>query len=265
MRIWKTVALSMIALVAIATTRPVVAGEPSGLKLLCGEGTPLKAGTKIALFGDSITMQGGYIRTINAALEASAHTKDLDVKLFQHGLNGGRVPTVLDGKSPWGNLGGTMQELIEKESPDLVVIFLGVNDVWHGEKGTSPEDFAAGLRTMVEMCKKAGARVVLASLAVIGEKPDGSNAHDAKLDRYTAITLKVAKETESTPLNVRKFFLDRLKAANTEKDERGQYAGKGILTYDGVHTSDKGNDLLANLFGGAIVEALKKPSPVGPK
>ncbi|HUT10395.1 MAG TPA: GDSL-type esterase/lipase family protein [Thermoguttaceae bacterium] len=256
MRTWKTAVLSVISLVAAATVQPALAEELPGLTRLCGETTPLKAGTKIALFGDSITMQGGYIRTIKAALETSPHTKDLEIRLLQHGLNGGRVPTVLEGQCPWGKLGGTMQELVEKETPDLVVIFLGVNDVWHGAKGTTIEDFEAGLKTMVGLCRKSNARVVLATLAVIGEKPDGSNAFDEKLDRYATVTLQVARETGATPVNVHKAFMDYLAAHNTEKDEQGQFAAKGILTYDGVHMSDKGNDLLADLLSGAIVEAL---------
>jgi len=96
---------------------------------------------------------------------------------------------------------------------------------------------------------------------VIGEKPDGSNPFDAKLDRYAAVTLQVARETGATPVNVRKAFLDYLAAHNTEKDEQGRFAAKGILTYDGVHMSDKGNDLLADLLSGAIAEALDRARP----
>ena len=117
--------------------------ESPGLAALTGKDTPLKQGVAIAFFGDSITMQGGYIETMKKALITSPPTKDLKVKLLQHGLNGGRVPTVLEGRSPWGTIGGTMQELLDKEKPNVVVIFLGVNDVWHKEKGTSPEDFQA--------------------------------------------------------------------------------------------------------------------------
>ena len=124
---------------------PAVQVAP-GLAKLVDAPTPLKADEKIAFFGDSITMQGGYIKLIGQAIKESDATKDLGVKLFQHGLNGGRVPTVLEGQSPWGKLGGTMQELIEKEKPTVVVIFVGINDVWHGAKGTTPEDYEAALK-----------------------------------------------------------------------------------------------------------------------
>ncbi len=231
--------------------------ESPGLAALTGKDTPLKQGIAIAFFGDSITMQGGYIETMKKALITSPPTKDLKVKLLQHGLNGGRVPTVLEGRSPWGTIGGTMQELLDKEKPNVVVIFLGVNDVWHKEKGTSPEDFQAGLGKMVAMCKGGGARVVLATLAVIGEKPDGTNPFDQKLDQYAQLTCDVAHQTGATLVDLRKECIDYLKQHNV-KDTKGQYQANKILTYDGVHMLPSGNDLLADHISRGIVAALKK-------
>jgi isoamyl acetate esterase len=231
--------------------------EESGLAALTGRNTPLKQSTAIAFFGDSITMQGGFIQTMKKALDVSPQTKDLKVKLLQHGLNGGRVPTVLEGQSPWGTIGGTMQQLLDREKPDVVVIFLGVNDVWHKEKGTKPEDFQAGLRKMIGISKDGGAKVVLATLATIGEKPDGSNPFDKKLDEYAELTRGAARQTGVTLVDVRKYFLDYLKQHNT-KDAGGQFKPDKILTYDGVHMLPAGNDLLAEHISLGIVEALKK-------
>ena len=250
-------------LCALALLGGVRGAEPAaehlpGLAQLTGKCTPLRAGMKIAFFGDSITMQGGYIASMRKALAASPDAKDLKVQLLQHGLNGGRVPTILEGQSPWGKLGGTLQELLAKEKPDVVVLFVGVNDVWHGAKGTTPEDFEAGLKNMVTLCKASGARVVLATLAVIGEKPDGANEHDKKLDQYAALTLKTAAEAKATPVNLRKAFVDYLKTHNTNKDAKGQYPRQGILTYDGVHLSAKGNELVADLISQGICKALQQ-------
>ena len=55
------------------------------------------------------------------------------------------MPSLFEGVNPWGKLGGTMQELLDRDKPSVVSIWLGVNDVWHGPKGTTPEDFEAGL------------------------------------------------------------------------------------------------------------------------
>jgi len=228
----------------------------AGLSELTGEGTPLKAGQKIAIFGDSVTMQGGYIRMMRKALALSDHTKELKVTILQHGLNGGRVPTVLEGKSPWGKLGGTMQELLARDKPVVVVIYLGINDVWHGEKGTTAEDFRAGLEKMIDLAGAVPAKVVLATPTTIGEKPDGSNPHDKRLDEYSQITRDVAKARGCTLVDLRKAFLDYLGQHNP-KDEKGQHKRSGILTYDGVHMLPAGNNLLADHISRGIVRALK--------
>ena len=206
-------------------------------------------------------MQGGYIETIQKALTTSPQTRDLKVKLLQHGLNGGRVPTLLEGQSPWGTLGGTMRQLLDKEKPDVVVIFLGVNDVWHKEKGTTPEDFQAGLKKMIDLSRAGKAKVVLSTLAAIGEKPDGSNPFDTKLDQYAQITRDVARQTGVTLVDLRKEFLAYLRQHNT-KDANGQYQADKILTYDGVHMLLAGNDLLADRISRGISVAMKKQQGV---
>lgn len=242
---------------AIATTRIVAAEPDTALAELVGPKTPLKSGMKIAFFGDSITMQGGYIEKIKNEIAKSESTKNLNIEIFRHGLNGGRIPTILEGKTPWGKLGGTMQDILAKEKPDLVVIFAGINDVWHGAKGTTPEDFRAGILEMVNLAKADGVKVVLATLAVLGEKPDGQNSEDAKLDQYAGITLDVAKETGATPVDLRKKFLEYLAKNNTKPNEKGELPRQGFLTYDGVHMSEKGNSLLAELFAQGILDALR--------
>ena len=154
-----------------------------GLAKLTARDTPLRPGEKIAFFGDSVTMQGGYLRMIGAARGASENTKGLKVQVLQHGLNGGRVPTVLEGKCPWGDLGGSMESLIAKEQPTVVVIYLGINDVWHGAKGTTKPNYEAGLRKMVAMAKKAGATVVLCTPTVIGEEMNGKKCAEREAGR----------------------------------------------------------------------------------
>ena len=93
---------------AAEPTAPVIATP--NVELLAGTKTTLRKGDKLAFFGDSITMQGGYIDLLGKAIKDSPATKELGIEIVRHGLNGGRVPTVLEGKSPWGDLNGTMQE-----------------------------------------------------------------------------------------------------------------------------------------------------------
>jgi lysophospholipase L1-like esterase len=230
---------------------PAVAGKAgSGIEQLTAKNTPLRQGDSIAFFGDSVTMQGGYIDMMKKAVNESPNTKDLGIQFFQHGLNGGRVPTVLEGKSPWGDLHGTMQELIDKEQPKVVVIYLGINDVWHGDKGTTKPDYEAGLKKMIDMCKKAKATTILCTPTVIGE--DIKNKLNAKLGEYSEVVRKLAKENKLTLCDLHTAFIDELKKINKENKHQGN------LTHDGVHMKPEGNAILADKISAAIVTALKQ-------
>ena len=61
------------------------------------------------------------------------------------------------------------------------------------------------------------------------------------LDQYSDISRKVANETKSQLLDLRKSFLNQLKKRNLEN------ATKGIFTTDGVHLNEEGNRLLSSL------------------
>lgn len=224
---------------------------------LAGKATPLEDGMKIAFYGDSLTMQGRYIQAIKTALAEGEGTKGMSIQIFQHGLNGGRVPTVLEGKCPWGDFKATMQELLDKEKADVVCIWLGVNDVWHGKKGTSPEDFEAGLEKMVALARAAGAKaVVLAPLAVLKENAGNWNP---TADEFADITRKVASETGAGLADVRKAYQAYLQNNGTEAGPDGTLTFKGnLLTYDGVHANEEGGNVAADVIAQAIVDALKK-------
>ncbi len=252
----KTVAITALCLVVPLTARAENTPEPAklspGLEKLTAEDTPLKKDMKIAFFGDSVTMQGGYITTIRAALKDSPNTRDLNIKLLQHGLNGGRAPTVLEGKSPWGDLGGTMESLLEKEKPDVVVVYLGINDVWHGKNGTTKPDFEAGLAKMVALCKKIDATVILCTPTIIGEEVEKNKLND-QLNEYSDIVRGLAKQEKLTLCELHKAFVDELKKVNTENKHAGN------LTYDGVHMNKNGNALPADRISLALVDAVKNP------
>ena len=101
------------------------------------------------------------------------------------------------------------------------------------------EDIEKGIKDMIAKISKAGARVILCTPTMIGEKNDGSNPDDKMLDQYSDISRKVAKETKSQLLDFRKIFLTQLKKHNPEN------ATKGIFTSDGVHMNERGNRLLS--------------------
>jgi len=129
------------------------------------------------------------------------------------------------------------------KKPTVVVIYIGINDVWHGEndpsKGTPKDKFEAGLKEIIGKIKDAGARVVVCTPSVIGEKKAGDNKLDAKLDEYADVGRKVAKDTGSQLCDLRKAFADHI-AKHNEKNKES-----GILTGDRVHLNDAGNKLVA--------------------
>jgi lysophospholipase L1-like esterase len=195
----------------------------------------LKKGERIIFLGDSITAGGvgpkGYVTLVKNAL-ADKH-KDLGIEVIGAGVSGNKVP----------DLQKRLDKTVLQRKPTLVVIYIGINDVWHGEKdpakGTSPENFEAGLKDIIGQIRKADARVILCTPSVIGEFPGGANKLDKQLDDYADISRKVARETGSTLCDLRKVFIDYLAANNTEKKERG------ILTGDRVHLNEAGNRLVA--------------------
>jgi lysophospholipase L1-like esterase len=244
-RIKRPASIAWLAVGALLLAFAPARGEEGGLGI-AGEGTPLRAGDRIVFVGDSITMQGGYVEMLAKALKEKQ--PKLDVKVTRYGLNGGRVPDVAVGKTPWGEA-KPFARILDEDKPTLLVIYLGINDVMHSP-GTSKEDFAKGLKDLIASAQAAKAVVVLATPAVNGEKIE-SNAAQKKLDEYAAISRAVAKDTSATLCDLRAGFIDYLAKNNPEKKS------KGILTYDGIHMSETGNKLIAQLMSQSLVEAAK--------
>jgi lysophospholipase L1-like esterase len=196
---------------------------------------PLAKGERIIFLGDSITAGGvrpkGYVTLIQTAL-AGKH-KDLGIEVIGAGISGNKVR----------DLQKRLQKDVLDRKPTLVVIYIGINDVWHGEKdpakGTPKDKFEAGLKDIIAKIKSGGARVVLCTPTVIGEKKGGTNKLDAQLDEYAGVSRKVAAETGSQLCDLRKAFADYLLKNNAEDKE------SKVLTTDRVHLNDAGNKLVA--------------------
>ncbi len=215
-----------VVIFAVLSTPLLAADEPA---------YKLKKGDNIAFLGDSITQAGagekGFITIIKHTLNEK--NKDLDLQFLGAGISGNKVPD--------------LQKRVEKDviakKPTLVFIYIGINDVWHGlndpTKGTSPEKFEAGLKEVIGKIQDSGAKVILCTPSVIGEKADGSNPGDAKLDQYAEISRKVAKELKLPVCDLRKAFVAYEKEHNKDNKE------KGVLTGDGVHLNDAGNKFVA--------------------
>lgn len=197
--------------------------------------TPLKANDRIVFLGDSITQAGagpkGYVSLVREALDKNA--KDLKVEVIGAGISGNKVP----------DLEKRLDRDVLSKKPTVVVIYIGINDVWHGQndpaKGTLPERFESGLGGIVDKIQASGARVVLATPSLIGEKKDGANKLDAKLDQYAGITRKLAGEKKTGLCDLRRAFLDHVAKNNPDNKDAG------VLTSDRVHLNDEGNQFVA--------------------
>lgn len=240
--------------------------EVPGLSRLGSEGTPLREGARIAFFGDSITWQNVFTKEIQAALKKGPATKELDIRLFNHGINGGGVLSIRDGldkaayvdEKERNGKQSPFAEVIAADKADVAVVFIGINDVsW---RNTSAEDFEQALRDLAKAAKSNGTLLVLATLSLHREKPDGSNPKDAICDQYAEITRKVATSTGSRLVDLRKVFLAYLQNHNAELRVDGSlyFLETGVLTYDGVHPNATGNRLLADHLSQGIHDAMGK-------
>ncbi|MCP4092088.1 MAG: hypothetical protein GY747_01465 [Planctomycetes bacterium] len=201
---------------------------------------------RIAFLGDSITQAGdrenGYVDLIRKGI---AELRP-DAVIIPAGISGHKVPDLLKRYK---------KDVLDRK-PTMVFIYIGINDVWHSQngRGTSIEDYEAGLRTLVQEFRAAGAQVVLATPSVIGEKPQGENELDKMLDQYAAVSRNVAATEGAILCDLRQAFLDHLMIFNP-KDK-----SKGILTGDGVHLNAEGNLFVASEAARALFQATNMSS-----
>ena len=194
---------------------------------------------KVVYFGDSITQAAvephGFI-TIDDSLLNLGGVKKYD--LIGAGISGNKVY----------DLYLRLEDDVLNKSPDIVVIWIGVNDVWHKKTGTGTDadKFEQFYMAIVRKFEAAHIRVILCTPATIGEKFDSTNEQDGDLNKYSNIIRKIATEKHLTLVDMRLAFLDYEKKNNTGNFE------KGILTADGVHLNEAGNMFVARLMAGAI-------------
>lgn len=197
----------------------------------------LMAGTvqkkkKVIFFGDSITeagaKPGGFILKIDSMLQKNKDNYDL----VGAGVSGNKVY----------DLYLRLEDDVLNKDPDIVVIYIGVNDVWHKRSsgtGTDADKFERFYSAILKKLADKNIKVVLCTPAVIGEKTDVSNEQDGDLNKYSNIVRKLAEKNNLPLIDLRKIFLEYNLKNNPENKDRG------ILTRDAVHLNEKGNQLVA--------------------
>ncbi|WP_461063463.1 SGNH/GDSL hydrolase family protein [Spirosoma horti] len=193
--------------------------------------------TRVVFFGDSITQAGvnpgGYIDRLKKMLPAE------QFELIGAGIGGNKIY----------DLFLRMDDDVLAKQPDVVIVWVGVNDVWHKASygtGTDPDKFVKFYEAVVKKLQAANARVMLCTPAAIGEKTDFSNQQDGDLNQYSQLIRDLAKRQNIPLIDLRKAFLEYNLKNNPDNKE------KGILTTDRVHLNDAGNQLVAEQMQKAL-------------
>ena len=194
---------------------------------------------KVVFFGDSITEAAvkpkGYITIDDSLLNAGGRGS---YELIGEGVSGNKVY----------DLYLRVEDDVIRHSPDIVVIYIGVNDVWHKKMGTGTDadKFEKFYLALVKKFKEANIKIVACTPATIGEKYDNTNEQDGDMNRYSDIIRKIAAEQNLVLVDLRASFEEYERKNNTHNLDRG------ILTADGVHLNDAGNQFVAGLMAEGI-------------
>lgn len=191
---------------------------------------------RVVFFGDSITQAGeedpaGYIHVMRENLDTA------DYKLIGAGISGNKVTDLQE----------RVQEDVMALNPDVVFVYIGINDVWHfhefeGTVGTDIEQYEEGLHDLAEMLQTEKTQVILCTPSVIGEEPAMDGEINQQLDQYSDVVRAVAAESGVGICDLRSEFKEYLKDNNPVNQR------EGILTTDGVHLNPEGNRFLAKLM-----------------
>jgi len=193
----------------------------------------------LLFIGDSITEWGrfedpeklgdSYVRLLHDYIQVTYPTKSY--KIINKGIGGNRVT----------DLAARWEEDVIQQKPDIVSIYIGINDVWRQldnpqmKQQVFHEQYKEIYRDLIEQVKeKTRAKIILLEPTVIEEvvSPKGNEM----LKPYVEIVRELATEYETLLVPTHDLFLDYLKV------------GKYPLTTDGVHLTPAGNMLVAKAW-----------------
>jgi lysophospholipase L1-like esterase len=226
---FRFLSLTVLALVCVIASPAAADDDPAQRQVA------LKSGDRIMFFGDSLTalagidgpkdkgVTKGFVRIFRDVIKEQHKDKNIDVDWVATG--GHTVPDLLKRVD---------KDVIAKK-PTIVVIQIGCNDARRIPRDT----FKSSLEELIERIQKEKIQVIQCTLTSVGEKHDGTNKDDPKLDEFAAVQREVAK-SKSVPLNdLRKAFVEHWKKSNPDNKP------SGILTYDGNHFNDAGHRFVA--------------------
>lgn len=190
--------------------------------------------TRIVFFGDSITQAGvnktGYITKMAEMLGTLGLASKYE--LIGAGIGGNKIY----------DLYLRHEDDVIAKKPNIVIIYVGINDVWHkttSRTGTDADKFERFYNALIKRLQKSNIQVVICTPTVIGEKFDNTNENDGDLNAYANIIRKIATDNQCKLIDLRKAFMAFEQKNNIENK------ASGILTTDRVHLTEAGNQFLA--------------------
>ncbi len=201
---------------------------------------------KVIFLGDSIT-QNAVIDSedFKGFISLLEENVNQNTELIGKGIGGDKVSDLLT----------RYRDDVIKLNPDIVFIYIGINDVWHKYDygtGTDIDLYENGLRQIINDLKENGVEIILCTPTVIGEnKGEFTLVNQFKdietmeimnndLDDYSDVIRKLSKEFDTKLLDLRKIFMQFISENNPENKS------KGVLTTDGVHLNNLGSKLIAD-------------------
>jgi lysophospholipase L1-like esterase len=201
--------------------------------LLMAFTTPQKK-KKVVFFGDSITQAGvnpdGYITKMDSLIKAEGLSDNYE--LIGAGISGNKIY----------DLYLRLENDVLSKNPDVVIIYVGINDVWHKASsgtGTDLPKYIQFYKALIKKFTDKNIKVIVCTPSVIGERNDNSNQQDGDLNQYSKVIRSLAEEFKLSVVDLRNAFAVYLQKNNPKNEE------KGILTTDRVHLNNAGNLLVA--------------------
>ena len=214
--------------------------------------------TKVVFLGDSITAAAIYDKEVaepwgdtfvypkaTGFITLLKENVGDNVKLIGKGVSGDKVSDLLT----------RYKDDVMKLNPDIVFIYIGINDVWHKYDfgtGSDIDFYESGLRKIIYDIKSQGANIVLCTPTLIGENSgefklgnqfkgvETMEKMNGDLNDFSDVIRKLSTEFNTDLIDLREIFMSYVSENNLNNE------AAGLLTYDGVHLNDLGNKLIAD-------------------
>ena len=212
---------------------------------------------KIVFFGDSITDSGrnkeadllnssyghGYVLFASGKIMTDSPNK---YEVYNRGISGNRIVDAY----------ARIKKDVWNLEPDVLSIYIGVNDVWHEIKynnGVELDRFSKMYRTLLEDTIKRLPNCKLIMIEPFVVKGTRTNDGEGEFEKFMQV-YEYAKVCESL---AKEFNIPYLKTQDMANETTEAY-GEKFFAIDGVHPSITGSKLIADEWVKLFYEKIDK-------